>query len=478
MNTLKPVYERLEKLAATASTNDKIELLKEYLQDGAFRTVVIMALSGSKTYKIKQIPDYKKIVIDSTPKERSLSIVFKILNELTQQAGCTQETKDRLFRAACIDAETFEVIARICKKDLRCGIMAKVVNKARPNTIVSTPYMRCSTAAEMQRIIFTEYPIIQEKADGMFVYMIVFKSGKVKFITRAGMPVFGLGHLAAIIHEKFGNPSAEHEFCVGRVFSGELVCFNPDGSIMPRKEGNGILNKCIQGTVSKEEAKTVRFQGWDSLSLEDFSARSSEVPYVVRLKVFQDMVRIIDNPKISVITTSRVNSVQDAFLFYQKMRALGKEGAIIKNVYGLWKDHTSTDQIKLKNVSDAELRIIGWEYGTPGTAFEKCMGNIICESEDQQLLVNVGTGFSEEDRQLDWDQIVADKTIVEILYESVITSKKADKKPSLFLPRFNKLRLDKEEADTLPFLLERDKVKNKTGEETLREDFYAGKTVN
>ena len=53
--SLVPVYQNLLKIESTDSTNAKVDLLKEFLQDKTFLKVIKYALDGDMMYSIKKM---------------------------------------------------------------------------------------------------------------------------------------------------------------------------------------------------------------------------------------------------------------------------------------------------------------------------------------------------------------------------------------------------------------------------------------
>lgn len=74
------------------------------------------------------------------------------------------------------------------------------------------------------------------------------------------------------------------------------------------------------------------------------------------------------------------------------------------------------------------------------------LGALICATDDGKLVVNVGTGFTEEQR--DFSNVPDIDSIVEVKYNVVIGKKDSDVK-SLFLPVYVGLRTDKTTTNTL-----------------------------
>ena len=462
--SLKSVYDKLVELSDTPSTNEKVELLKEFLKDELFLKVVRFALNGDMKYHIKKLPPANSLAFG----EKSNDAIFKQLSFLASQTGASNADKNKLASCAGIDDETYEVVKRICTKDLKCGVSAKLVNKARPGTVNTVPYMRCSTDKKIGNITYEA--IIQEKADGMFVNVMINKKGQIKIITRNGKVVHQLGYLKKVIRVGRGLPprrisrnktlttnygilnNSFRDNFVSRVYTGELLV-RKNGKILPRKTGNGILNSCIHGTANPKDAKCVILRLWDSLPLKAFYDGYYSVVYNTRLFETSQFVRAVNDTEfVDMVMTKRVNSYEEAHDFYAKIRKAGGEGAILKNLNAVWKDHTSPNMVKMKNVEEAELVIVGWEPGKEGSKYEMCMGALRCESSCGKLKVSIGSGFSDEEREADWD--LAIDSIITVEFESVIKDKNR-KSYSLFLPRFKEVREDRDTADTLEEIMER-----------------------
>jgi len=481
--SLRPVYQKILKLNATASSNDKVALLREYLTtDPLFKKVAVYALDSRRTYNIKKFPPFTTINSSVTPNDT----LFAFLDELNSTPGTPNAQKEALYLMASSDEETYEVVKRICNGDLKCGCGVKLFNKAVPDSIFDIPYCRCSTDSKINNIMYPAFA--QEKADGMFTNIILDYNGKVEFLSREGKPVQQLYKLTRILENKIP------EKYYGTVFHGELLSLQND-KIISRKTGNGIFSSCLYGLADQDLADTAIIRLWDAVPIDDFKKESCKLPYKKRFNTILDISDILGSARFRPVEYEVVQALEEAQAFYAKMRKLGKEGAILKNYSMTWKYHTSPNQIKMKNVMDVELNMVDWYLGTSDSKYAKCMGGITCESACKQLVVNVGSGFS--DAQRGFKPVPADhpnailsndndtgytnedtgelspplyidseflKTallslgvlmgqVAGLECESIIKSKTKDTY-SLYLPRFVEVRIDKK-ADTLEELLSR-----------------------
>lgn len=437
MKNFVDVLAALDIVSKENSTNEKIVLLKEFCKSELFTKVCVFALESHRNYHLTKLP---KVPINEVFADQDE--LFRQLDKLSNSTGASNTNKNTLAFVAAANQHSFEVINRIIAKDLKCGVSAKTINRACPGLIKEWPYMRCQSFTEknLKRI---QYPAqAEEKCDGTHIDVVV-KGGKVSFISRKGRPM----NFHGVLDEFFDHIKDDI------VFIGEGLVSDKFSTILPRKIGNGIINKAIKGTITEEEAETVCLTLWDAVPYEDFVNGYCRFTQKQRFEKLVKEFPIQFDKVVEVVNYRIVENEQQAMNFYKFVRKFGGEGAIVKNLKGVFKNHTSPDQVKVKNVIDFDLLVTGWKYGETGTKYEKCLGAIICESSCRKLKVSVGSGFSDQNRK-DFcnDKIIG--SIATIICESIITSKNKETS-SLFLPRFDCFREDIETAQTLKDMIER-----------------------
>jgi DNA ligase-1 len=117
----------------------------------------------------------------------------------------------------------------------------------------------------------------------------------------------------------------------------------------------------------------------------------------------------------------------------------GYEGIMLKDPKAAYECKRNTAWLKLKPFIEVSLEVVDFEEGTGRNAGR--LGAIICEGEDdgRRIRVNVGSGFSDSDRDSYWtgrDQMV--NKIVEVRADAVTQNQ--DGTYSLRFPRFLKFR--------------------------------------
>jgi DNA ligase-1 len=440
-------HANILELRSIDKTTEKIKRLKEMLEeDLQFAKILRMALDKTVTYHMTSIPMMPPSRLVTRKPNFAEALLF--LDKLSMKNGATNFDREQLGSLVA-DPDMHALATMIVQKDLKCGVQAKTVNKARPGTVFIMPYQRCSTADKLDNIHWPA--IIEVKADGEFVNAVRTKHGVI-YRTRPGM-LFPLEN--PDIDEAIMNISSEPF-----VLQGELRITNiSGGEYMPRKRGNGVLNSIAQGNerAAKLYTDKIHYTIWDIIPYDDFFNGYCGIKLVKR-KAMLKSVPVHDNNNTSPITKAQVfypKSQFEAMDLAQEWIENGEEGGVVKNLNSVWKNHTSTDWIKLKEEKVCELRVVGWEPGKKGTKYEDCIGALACESECGQLRVNV-SGLTDDERNSDPEEYIG--KVISVRFNSVITSKSKDT-TSLNLPRVNRddlgvleIRPDKDEADTLEYI--------------------------
>jgi ATP-dependent DNA ligase len=419
-------------LANTSSRLEKEAILKKHHANETLKRVLFLALDPYTQFYIRKIPGYTPNFTErfAMPLSGALESLDKIINRDVTGNAAIQHLKNILESVVADDAK---VIERIIEKDLKCGVSEATVNKIFPNLIPTYPVMLASGFDEkiMNKMTYPAY--VQLKLDGMRFNAIV-QNGKVDFRSRNGKSIDLLGNL----EQEFLALAGE----LPVVFDGELIVREKSGVIMNRQKGNGILNKAVKGTISSSEAAQVEAVVWDIILLKDFKDGVSKMPYEMRFQMLEEL----EMPwRVSLIENIEVASEDEAHHLFEEYFSKGEEGIILKDITKGWEDKRVKHQVKFKGELECDLLCVDWQEGT-GKNVGK-LGALVLESSDKLVKVNVGSGFTDEQR----DKYTMNNTvgkIVAVKYNAKIQDKKTGEF-SLFLPVFIELREDKDVADSL-----------------------------
>jgi len=427
------INEFLNSLAENASRNFKIDQLNAQSDNETLREVIRLALDPFTQFYQRKIPKYEQVYKTTFALEWALKELYTLSSrELTGNKAI----EHLAYVLSSLTADNAKVIERIIQKDLNCGVDVSTANKVWSGLIPEYPCMLCSPFEQklVDKIKFPAYA--QMKMDGMRFNAIV-RSGKVEFRSRNGKQIHLLGNL----EKEFAALAGD----VDCVFDGELlVMLEDDHQFADRQTGNGILNKANKGTISAEQAALVHASVWDLIPYAYFTDGLCSTPYAKRFSTLEQIVskQKSEGKKIWAVTSSIVETIEQAQEIFQEYLAEGFEGIILKDGAGVWEDKRSKTQIKFKGELECDLKIVAVEEGK-GKAVGM-LGAIICESADGIVKVNVGSGFNDAQRKQYWKENLVDK-IVAVKYNARIKNKSGEE--SLFLPVFIELRDDKDIAD-------------------------------
>ena len=199
------------------------------------------------------------------------------------------------------------------------------------------------------------------------------------------------------------------------------------------------------GLTYNQAVSLIRYTVWDVITLEEYEANESKVPYFKRLKAVERLISSNNSKMITLIYSREVSTYQEAIQHFQEVLAAGEEGTIVKAIDGEWKDGKPNWQVKLKLEMHVDLRITGFQYGTGKN--EKVISTLHCESECGKLKTSP-TGLTEKMMKYITDNQASLKgTIMECKCSGM--SQNSLGEYSLLHPQFSELRADKTTADDL-----------------------------
>jgi hypothetical protein len=427
------LWGMLQELESAKGSKAKTALLQKFVGDKDFIWMVKMALDQGHSFGIENFPAYAEYV-SSADGEMILA-----LEDLKTLSGVNDAKASQIYHMMCSSEARYNVVSRILRKDLRCGVAAKTINKVVPGLVFRVSYQRCATADHVDKIKYKPGAILQLKANCMFAYLLPDGSFMTRKGERCSIP---------------GNPVSS--FVAGlpglndKVLACEIGIVGNDGKFLNRAESNGLINAFFKGGGDTSLISRIRAYTWLYLTKEEFLNGEGKVPYRY---MWDDLVNRLPpiNTPILPIPSWYVRSLDEARAKTNELIQLGEEGAVLKSMSDefLWRDEDpSFFQVKLKAESDAEFEIISTYEGDPKKKYAGMLGGIRVRSSDGVIVTDCGGGFTDAQRKQGcehWNSLVG--KIVTIKFNGV-TLPNEDGKCALDHPRFIEVRYDKVEADS------------------------------
>ena len=397
------------------------------------------------TFGVKQIPSTILITEAENPWEEFKELLVQLsLRGLTGHAA-RDAIEDISGRFDSTEWNTF--CAAVIRRDLRAGVSDKTINKICKKTEYEIPIFGCQLATNSEgRPEMKGIKRLEPKLDGVRVLLTVLPSDSgltTICFSRNGKQFENFQHIEEQVRDNFlklcraaKGTDQGRAMANGVVFDGEVI-------------GNTFQELMRQARRKTDvQAEDSVFNIFDVIPLQEFREGHWNAQLNQRIQLLESMRPVIDTmPNVELLPHIMVNldtaAGKDQLERYAKDQVnSGFEGIMIKNVDAPYECKRNTFWMKWKPTITVDLEVVGVEEGT-GRNLGR-LGALVCAGEDdgKEITVNVGSGFSDIDRDSLWaDRNMIIGTTCEILCD-VITQNQ-DGSYSLRFPRFVRFRYDK-----------------------------------
>jgi DNA ligase-1 len=391
-----------------------------------------LALDAMTTFGVKQV--------DTKEDASGLGLSWKEFKHLADSLAC-RELTGHAAQAAIANAMKLAKqdqwnlwYRRILIKDLRCGTSEKTINKVVEKTYpnYAIPVFSCQLAhdsANHETKVSGE-KLIEVKLDGVRVITIVYPSGHVDQYSRNGKELVNFPHIKNQI-SKCADAFAEPVVLDGEVMSASFQ----DLMKMVHRKSNVDANDAVLNL-------------FDIITLREFQlgfGENKQVDRSVTLAAWYG--QFVDAmPNVTIVGQELVDlSTPGGQARFRQINQEavdgGYEGIMIKDPHAVYECKRSVAWLKLKPYIEVSLTVIAVEEGTGRN--EGKLGALICEGEDdgKRIKVNVGSGFSDSNRDAYWlarQQVVGQ--VVEVRADAATKSQDSEETWSLRFPRFLRFR--------------------------------------
>lgn len=421
----------IARLEADNSRLAKEAILAEAMQEGLneFFEGIRMSLDKLHTFGVKQVPE-------STADGQGLAwtAFVQLADALYRRTLTGHAARDAIKLAMDVATQRQWNLwyRRILIKDMRAGFGEKSVNtvaKKSKKPEYAVPVFECMLAHDgaNHEGKITGKKLVEPKLDGVRVLTVVdYESRTVTMYTRNGKELVNFPHIVKAFEDNMDNWGRSY------VFDGEVISHSFQD-----------LMKQVH-RKSDVQAQDARLMLFDIVPLAEFKLGVSAMGQKRRSAFLRENFSKLfaDSGCIDIIAQQEfdldVFTDEIEFRDYNKqMVAEGYEGIMIKDPNGKWEGKRSVAWLKQKPFIEVSLAVIETEEGT-GRNVGK-MGALVCEGvEDGKLIrVNVGSGFTDKDRDEFWSCRV-DGQVIEVRADAVTQNQ--DGTYSLRFPRFMRFR--------------------------------------
>lgn len=443
------LLEKLNKLREL-SGNAQLDYLKSVCDD-MLREVLLYTYDPDKTYKIdegkyERIQLHKGLIPRKKKQEFTVDDWIKftqILDKLVEKRAVTDsEVKNvKFFITDFVDKDIQLFLCMVLFKDLRLNIgIAKLQTAC--GIFLDKPQVQL---AENYAGVDFKRGLYSRKFDGKRMYVM---DGVAYSRSNKPCKVAPIQHIL---------DQLENE-CKNITFDGEILYFD--------EGGNEDFQKGISLTASDEstlECDNLYYVIFDSMFTEQFKDKKCKLPFFMVYQSLCLQFEARDSEKFgySVLETRYSNILiarqeEDKSMLDYLRNLYNWEGLMYRNALAPYEFKRTKNLLKIKAMKDSEFTLEGLQIGTGrnenrlGTMYIRYKGN----------LVGVGSGFSDFDRDLIWENrelFLSNRFSVafDVKVQYFEETKDADGKPSLRFPVFLCFRhKDSKEEMTVQQVLE------------------------
>jgi len=441
----------IRKLTESDSRLHKEDIIKQALEAatlGSINAQMFLGLTKATynpfvTFGVRKVPDTIGVINAENPWQDFNELLLKLSKRQLTGNAALSAIEEIAYRFNSDEWNNF--CAPVIRRDLRAGISDKTINKICKKTEYEIPTFGCQLATNSEgRPEMKGTKRLEPKLDGVRVLMMVISNDFAEVITtcysRNGKIFENFSHIEKQVANNFAKlvraSKEAQQLSYGFVLDGEVI-------------GNSFQELMRQARRKENvQAEDSVFNVFDIIPLNDFRRGYWNAQLYKRINTLENMRSVIDDmPNVELLPHIMVDldtaAGRDQLNRYAKDQVnAGFEGIMIKDTNAPYECKRNTFWMKWKPTLTVDLTVVGLEEGTGRNSGR--LGALVCEGMDDGkfIQVNVGSGYSDEDRDSYWanSNLIVGRT-AEILCD-VITQNQ-DGSYSLRFPRFVRFRDDK-----------------------------------
>lgn len=393
-----------------------------------------LAYNPFYTYNIKQVPETRGLTGCSNPWTE-----FWALCEALRTRSITGNHMRRMVEECSkkFDSDEWNNLARrVLLKDLRCGISEKTLNKVLGKTDWAIPTFGCQLATDSDSHVNKLKGMVrlENKLDGVRVLAFLDANNVVTMYSRNG--------------KIFNNFDAISDTLSAHSHNIKLALHAGEGVILDGEVVSSSFQDLMKQAHRKHDADAAdaKFYVFDYIPINDFQrgifSKSQGTRIFNLSKVLVDQntnVKIMPGVEIDLDAPDGIQTMRE---FGEKSVAAGFEGIMIKNLAAPYECKRTSSWMKWKPTITVDLEVVDIEEGTGRNVGR--LGALVCSGEDNGRIikVNVGSGFTDDNRTEFWNSHVTSNNIIGniIEVEADVITQNQDGSYSLRFPRFIRFR--------------------------------------
>ncbi len=431
----------VESLTGNGSQKEKQKLISDNLSEEMLY-ILDVCFNPFITTKLHKLEMSNEIIEEEFPGFETFKDLIEDLKKAPAANDALRSRANHLINCTIKEEDLAEdinlriILMKILTKRMNIGIGAKLINKTVGRELIPDPSLMLASD-DQKEIVGWDKIYCEEKYDGVRVIAKGNLNG-FQFYTRAfnELDKTKLSGIESDLIKVLRDSETSHDV----FFDGELTDLN-------RKSVSGKVTQILKGTAPDDIDKGFIFNVFDVEKTEVLESGKGSTPYLKRRQDLESLLGFLpENSSVKLARQWVADTMEEVHGIYDQIISLGGEGVILKCADHVYECKRSRNWVKLKQIQDCDLEIVGW-YPGEGKR-EGYIGGLICTDASRTLEVRIGSGFTDADLKSlsqNADDLIGRITAVQ--YNETITDKFGGR--SLFLPRFIEIRSDKNLPDDM-----------------------------
>lgn len=407
MRTLEHFKEFCDEMTSSASRKHKQEVLTKYKDDEIIQRYLKINFDPYTVYGISS----KKLAKRVRPVEWfRAATVFELFDYLAiHNTGRDEDIaacREMLFVAGEVDPVLESLLGELICKDLSIGADSKILNSVMPNLIPTFNVQLAQRYFDKPDYWNGKRFAITTKIDGGRIIAIK-ENGQVSFYTRAGQRYEGLVDLEQEMLEKLPDN----------------ICLDGEITLLDYKnyDSKAAYKETMKRTRKDGTKSGIKMLVFDCMSAEQFKNQSCPDSYGLRRAILDTLFANKSFTYFEPLPLLYVGEDTSMIIkLLDEAVANNQEGIMLNDVFAPYSFTRTWALCKVKKFNSLDLEVVGMEEGSG--RLSGTLGAIHVRYKDGNI-VKVGSGFSDEERKLYWENpnLILNK-IVEVKYFEECTS--------------------------------------------------------
>ena len=409
-----------------------------------FLVMVQNAYNPYGNFFMRQVPETEGLVGRENPWPEFMELLYDLMNRVVTGNAARDRVEAMSQR---FDSDEWNNFCRnVIRKDMRCGISEKTFNKVCKDRY-EIPVFGCQLATNSEgRPEMKGLKRLEPKLDGVRVLMRVLRNHHNEVVTTCYSRNGKIFENFNLIEQQISDNYEKLRRSVGdRALD--------DGFWLDGEVTGQSFQELMRQARRKEnaDARDSVFNIFDIIPTANWEHGHWNAQLHKRIDILERMRPVIDKMNnVELLTHIMVDldtgEGRDVLHRYANdMVNSGFEGIMIKDINSPYECKRNTFWMKWKPTHTYDLKVVALEEGTGRNKGR--LGALVCDGVDdgKHITVNVGSGFSDSDRDTLWaDHVEMDCVVgktAEVLCDAITQNQ--DGTYSLRFPRFVRFRDDK-----------------------------------